>query len=224
MNQIIDSINLSFDVMLKKENYSNIIHLNTHHSLFNKRYLFSKKINYLNMDDLITEYSKHNCLISNYLFNILGLYKTDTNIFPSHHIKNNEGYLINDSGIDFSFFLGDDFVSTDGNFTTMKISYKFEHKKLNIEKNIDNMTLIDVRIKFKMATGNNALWTDSLLHGKKKSIYGLWMEEELGDPIQLRNTYFKEENDLPVFRSRSVEEWLSSGYMNWLEEKLMKEM
>ena len=59
------------------------------------------------------------------------------------------------------------------------------------------MNATDLRIAFKIDTGNDALWAQthngkdvegtSLLRGYPRSIYGRWLENNLGDSRYLRN-------------------------------------
>ena len=83
------------------------------------------------------------------------------------------------------------------------------------------MTPFDLKISFKMDTGEYPTWGSYELpySGKPKSLYGLWIEEKLGNYEELRFQFKQEIGKTPVFKSYSVNDWLYSGYIEWLEEK-----
>lgn len=102
------------------------------------------------------------------------------------------------------------------------------------------MTQTDLRIQFKMETGEYPVWPQGkkrkirngyiwirsgpeaeTFRGKRKSVYGLWLEEKLGGFKKLREEYFIEYKINPVYlNSRySNAEYLTAEYMEWLEEK-----
>jgi hypothetical protein len=90
-------------------------------------------------------------------------------------------------------------------------------------------TPIDLRVQFKMTTGFNPLWElnnikpkwqkhYSYTLGKLKSIYGLWIEEKLGNYKKLRNYFYKRTCINPTFNN----EYLKQDYILYLEEIYIK--
>jgi len=96
------------------------------------------------------------------------------------------------------------------------------------------MTPIEIRSMFKMDTGEYPLWNTygnknnpSFLHGKKKSIYGLWLENKFEKSKgTLRAEFYSETSCFPTYKlQRNVNyEYLNSFYMEWLEDKLIKKL
>jgi len=96
------------------------------------------------------------------------------------------------------------------------------------------MTQIELRVKFKLDTGELPLWgedcwpktwrrkAEGYLSGKKKSSFGLWLEEQLGNSVELRREYEKNGTKAIHRQPRNINsEWLTSHYIDWLEEKML---
>ena len=106
------------------------------------------------------------------------------------------------------------------------------------------MTLTDLRVKFKLDTGEYPVWVNrpkmnnrtflkygwervpdnASFKGKVKSIYGWWLEEKLGNPRKLRDQYQKDEGVTAVYpppNRRSMFEGFRCSYTLWLERKLL---
>lgn len=88
------------------------------------------------------------------------------------------------------------------------------------------MTPTDLRVQFKLETGHYPFWDIQSYNprpfvGKFKSLYGLWLEERLGNSKKLRETYYEEESINPIYPSEKGynHEALNSKYTLWLEEK-----
>ncbi len=96
------------------------------------------------------------------------------------------------------------------------------------------MTPIDLRSQFKLDSGKYPFWEGRREYqcfsprpfvSKFKSIYGLWLEEKLGNSKELRKTYYKETGINPIyptehyFLMQNNGEALNSKYTQWLEEK-----
>jgi hypothetical protein len=74
-----------------------------------------------------------------------------------------------------------------------------ENKKMNVT---------DLRIAFKMDTGDYPLWSKthdgkdmygtSWQRGYPRSIYGLWLEDKIGKTKYLRDKYFKVTSEMPT--------------------------
>ena len=70
------------------------------------------------------------------------------------------------------------------------------------------MNTTDLRIAFKMNTGNDANWAKThdgkdregtnLIRGYPRSIYGVWLEEQIGKPKYLRERYFQVKREAPT--------------------------
>jgi len=89
------------------------------------------------------------------------------------------------------------------------------------------MTAIDLRIKFKFDTGEMPTWCKKQWYsmyeysydGKLKSIYGLWLEEHIGNYKKLRDEYYKYSGLDPVYRRRTcITDGLLQEYILWLED------
>jgi len=97
------------------------------------------------------------------------------------------------------------------------------------------MTPIDLRVKFIMETGEYPVWCDEnewhpwdgwiikdrhVIRGTPKSIYGLWMEEQLGIR-EIRDIYHCDTACYATYPSkRNSPERLTSDYTLWLEYQL----
>lgn len=103
----------------------------------------------------------------------------------------------------------------------------------------------DLRIKFKMATGRNAVYpTDrkgndinfenegvfsdvkkTTLYGVPKTVYGQWLEEFFEDSMSERDKFWVEYDNLisPVRKNNrnSIQEIFSREYSRWLEEQII---
>lgn len=103
------------------------------------------------------------------------------------------------------------------------------------------MNVTDLRIAFKMDTGNDALWAKNHdgkdlgwmstgnLKGYPRSIYGEWLEEKIGKPKYLRDRYFQVTKEIPVSnyfgdhaRYRTCGPIFYEEYINWLEGFVLK--
>lgn len=85
------------------------------------------------------------------------------------------------------------------------------------------MTPLDLRIQFKMDTGEYPVWNNknkSTFFGRYKSIYGLWLEEKLGNYKELRYDFYKLFGFDPVYvRRNCLNDGLNREYISWLEQK-----
>jgi len=107
------------------------------------------------------------------------------------------------------------------------------------------MTSTDLRVNFKFDTGEYPVWVEDLFKEKKiingieitpdpatyygfkfKSIYGLWLEEQMGNATELRDEYLRSTAERAVtFQSRSkFIDGLRSTYTAWLEDKLLERL
>ena len=81
------------------------------------------------------------------------------------------------------------------------------------------MNVTDLRIAFKMDTGEDPLWAEdhfgkdihswgkrptSFQKGYPRSLYGCWLEEKIGKPKYLRDRYYKLHKEMPT-----------SSYFGW---------
>lgn len=100
------------------------------------------------------------------------------------------------------------------------------------------MTRTDLRIAFKMDTGDDALWAENhdgkdlgwwqtgWVKGYPRSVYGEWIEEKVGKPKYLRDRYFKLHKEIPMSdyhgdRSRWTPVYYGE-YIEWLEDFVLK--
>jgi len=99
------------------------------------------------------------------------------------------------------------------------------------------MTPIDLRIKFKMETGEYPVWNEknelrpwggwiligdkAIIRGIPKSIYGLWLEEQLGIK-EIRDIYHCDTSYYATYpkTNRKGPDRLSSEYTLWLEYQM----
>jgi len=104
------------------------------------------------------------------------------------------------------------------------------------------MSPIELRVQFKMDTGDYPVWPDSpaqntsfnrrysmaginvvrdpaTFHGRLKSSYGLWLEDKMEGSKLMREAYYKEYKKEPVHSGRKFPEWLKGKYITWLEER-----
>ena len=97
------------------------------------------------------------------------------------------------------------------------------------------MTPIDLRIKFKMETGEYPVWCEQnewrpwdgwiikakeVIRGIPKSIYGLWLEEQLGIK-EIRDIYHCDTSHYATYPTkRNERDRLCSQYTLWLEHQL----
>lgn len=94
------------------------------------------------------------------------------------------------------------------------------------------MTVIDLRIKFKLETGDYPGWIDRAMWinntysriKKLKSIYGFWLENRLGNSKELREEFYKEFSFFAKYEqsTRKANIILKQEYILWLEEKNIK--
>ena len=96
------------------------------------------------------------------------------------------------------------------------------------------MNSTDLRIAFKLDTGNDALWAKthygkdlrgtSLQKGYPRSIYGVWLEEQIGKPKYLRDRYFKVRREAPTsnYFQPGFREVFYGDYIEWLEGFLLR--
>ena len=116
------------------------------------------------------------------------------------------------------------------------------------------MNSTDLRIAFKMDTGYYPLWaknhdgsdirSTTFIKGHPSTIYGLWLEDQIGKPKYLRDRYYKLNKDLPTkfyfgkfvtstvtFHRRGLSRYqgthdpvdvLYSDYILWLESFTLK--
>ena len=88
-------------------------------------------------------------------------------------------------------------------------------------------TNFDLRIQFRTETGNYPVFRGYYLINNKydqfqelTSKYGLWLEEKLGDSIELRSEFLNNYHTLPVEKNwRRPNEILNYDYILWLEAK-----
>jgi len=100
------------------------------------------------------------------------------------------------------------------------------------------MNVTDLRIAFKIDTGDNPLWTHdhsgrdlfgggstSWQRGYPRSIYGLWLEDKIGKTKYLRDRYFKITSEIPTsdFFGNTYRNLVIYGnYCEWLETFILK--
>lgn len=88
------------------------------------------------------------------------------------------------------------------------------------------MTPFETRIRFRSANGTYPLWETRMLNyrnGKKRSTYGLWMEENIGNPRELRLQFEIESGEESTYQTDQNIEFLNGRYMDWLEDKIFDE-
>ena len=110
------------------------------------------------------------------------------------------------------------------------------------------MTVTDLRIKFRMETGEMPMFGKdargkdtgemTFLPGYPRSNYGRWLEEKLGKDHKVRQEYFDEVREKPTNNfygwdsnfanhtppyhyDRAYREVLYKDYIDWLEEKYL---
>lgn len=92
------------------------------------------------------------------------------------------------------------------------------------------MTSTDLRVKFKLDTGKYPAWVNppapdrDSFKGKVKSIYGWWLEEQLGNPRGLRLQFQIDEGVSAVYPRRNMFEGFRCSYTLWLENKLLDKL
>jgi len=96
------------------------------------------------------------------------------------------------------------------------------------------MNTTDLRIAFKMNTGNDANWAKThngkdregtnLIRGYPRSIYGVWLEEQIGKPKYLRERYFQVKREAPTsnYYNPGGREVFYEDYIEWLETFILK--
>ncbi len=106
------------------------------------------------------------------------------------------------------------------------------------------MNITDLRIAFKIDTGNYPLWTKThdgksmhgtdLLRGYPRTIYGLWLEDQIGKTKYLRDRYFHVIKDAPTkfyfgrcqayngLKKTLYYDILYGKYIEWLETFILK--
>jgi hypothetical protein len=105
------------------------------------------------------------------------------------------------------------------------------------------MTTTDLRIKFKLETGDYPTWVGDIygananaitsihrfthtlvpsIYGKLKSIYGFWLEDKLGNSKKLREEFYKEFSIFAKYeKTLRKPDILKQEYIFWLEEKML---
>jgi hypothetical protein len=91
----------------------------------------------------------------------------------------------------------------------------------------------DLRIAFKMDTGEDSSWEKdhygrdldgTSFRGYPRSIYGVWLEEKIGKPRYLRDRYFQVRREAPTsnFYNPGRREVFYEDYIEWLESFYLK--
>jgi len=94
------------------------------------------------------------------------------------------------------------------------------------------MTTTDLRIRFKLETGDYPTWFGDIysvmytiapsIYGKLKSIYGFWLEDKLGNSKKLREEFYKEFSIFARYgKTLRKPDILKQEYIFWLEEKML---
>lgn len=103
------------------------------------------------------------------------------------------------------------------------------------------MNATDLRIAFKLDTGDYALWAEdhfgkdmggwgyretTFQKGNPRSVYGCWLEEKIGKTKYLRDRYYKLHREMPTssyfgFHGRYHEAFYKE-YIEWLEAFVLK--
>lgn len=105
------------------------------------------------------------------------------------------------------------------------------------------MNITDLRLAFKMDTGDDPLWAKShdghdiqgtsWQKGWPRTIYGLWLEDQIGKPKYLRDKYYQVTKEIPSkfyfgkFKTRGYRDhhWndvIYGEYIEWLETFVLK--
>jgi hypothetical protein len=102
------------------------------------------------------------------------------------------------------------------------------------------MNRTDLRIAFKMDTGEGALWAEdhdgtdiggygnrptTFIKGRPRSIYGEWLEEQIGKPKYLRDRFYKLHKEIPMSNyfggcTRRYPVY-HEDYIEWMEDFLL---
>jgi hypothetical protein len=92
------------------------------------------------------------------------------------------------------------------------------------------MTPIGLRVSYKIATGENPIWSNvgkSAVYllgekGRFKYEYGLWLEEQLGNIREIRDEYYHYASSWPLHDAPS--ERPKHQYILWLEDKIINKL